>query len=752
MPVIETDVVSVGDLKVERHVLEFLSVIPHITALNDITLLHLRRRLERQRLPASRVLFREGDVASNGMYIIVHGELGLFHETADGTSRLLSTFTRGMTVGESTLLAGPSETYAVTARVTRDCELLRLGPDTFDWLVSEHSSFVTHFILSTTARQWRVAHHVLAEFLPLPTTPKLCRDSPLPAFSADELDRVRAAATGTLNLSNGERLLAKEDAADALFVVLSGVLVAEGGAELLPGCIVGGVACLAGVRHMESADVSADAEVAVFPRRLFDLDAEVDDGSDGGEQEDEAKAVDVVDDDDAAAAADSASASASSSAASSSPAAATRSAVLMRLTLATAQCMTPLLRQFLQLGLQRVWFKAGERLFNEGDDVDALYLVISGRLRTVFDSGDAPVEVGRGQCVGEASVLAEDAAFDYSAVCIRDSELVRVSTAAFEEVSGRFPSVLLPFMRQLARRMKTLMSPDPAASRLGSAPRNLATIALVPAGVRAPNLKQFAQRLTAALSVYGTCVHIDSAAADAQLRQVGGSASRRGLRSMFAGTRLAAWLTELEESHQFIVFESDQTATTWTKCAIRHADAVLLVAEAEGHCGLSSVERECLFHTHSLDAASTISRKELVLCHHDDSQLPQGTRKWFIGRTFRSHHHVRTQQVGDYERMARILTGNAVGVVLGGGGSRGLAHVGAIKAILESGIPIDYIGGTSQGAFMSGTCSVLCCVACCVWRAVCGVLCVACCVWRLPSSTSNSNEDRTNFAETKTTC
>jgi lysophospholipid hydrolase len=50
--------------------------------------------------------------------------------------------------------------------------------------------------------------------------------------------------------------------------------------------------------------------------------------------------------------------------------------------------------------------------------------------------------------------------------------------------------------------------------------------------------------------------------------------------------------------------------------------------------------------------------------------------------------------------LARFLTGTSIGVVLGGGGARGLSHVGMIKAMLESNIPIDMIGGTSIGSFM----------------------------------------------------
>ena len=54
----------------------------------------------------------------------------------------------------------------------------------------------------------------------------------------------------------------------------------------------------------------------------------------------------------------------------------------------------------------------------------------------------------------------------------------------------------------------------------------------------------------------------------------------------------------------------------------------------------------------------------------------------------------------DFSRLARWLTGTSVGLVLGGGGARGAAHVGMLKAVIEAGIPIDMVGGVSIGAFM----------------------------------------------------
>jgi predicted acylesterase/phospholipase RssA len=61
--------------------------------------------------------------------------------------------------------------------------------------------------------------------------------------------------------------------------------------------------------------------------------------------------------------------------------------------------------------------------------------------------------------------------------------------------------------------------------------------------------------------------------------------------------------------------------------------------------------------------------------------------------------HLETRR--HFERLARFLTGRAVGLVLGGGGARGAAHIGVIRALEEAGIPIDMIGGTSAGGMVA---------------------------------------------------
>jgi NTE family protein len=63
------------------------------------------------------------------------------------------------------------------------------------------------------------------------------------------------------------------------------------------------------------------------------------------------------------------------------------------------------------------------------------------------------------------------------------------------------------------------------------------------------------------------------------------------------------------------------------------------------------------------------------------------------------HHHIVAPS--DLGRVARLLTQRGVGLVLSGGGARGFAHLGIIRALRESRVPIDFVGGVSIGAIMA---------------------------------------------------
>ena len=73
------------------------------------------------------------------------------------------------------------------------------------------------------------------------------------------------------------------------------------------------------------------------------------------------------------------------------------------------------------------------------------------------------------------------------------------------------------------------------------------------------------------------------------------------------------------------------------------------------------------------------------------------------GRDFKvplsdSGNHSKTDQ--GLRRIVRFLFNQRVGIALGGGGARGLAHLGVLRALEEEGIEIDLVSGTSMGALV----------------------------------------------------
>ena len=94
------------------------------------------------------------------------------------------------------------------------------------------------------------------------------------------------------------------------------------------------------------------------------------------------------------------------------------------------------------------------------------------------------------------------------------------------------------------------------------------------------------------------------------------------------------------------------------------------------------------------------TRVELALLRRA-GVTPTGTAAWLDTAPFSAHHHLSTSDIADHDRLARRLSGRAWGLVLGGGGARGFAHIGVIRALRQGGVPIDMIGGTSMGAILA---------------------------------------------------
>lgn len=327
----------------------------------------------------------------------------------------------------------------------------------------------------------------------------------------------------------------------------------------------------------------------------------------------------------------------------------------------------------------------GEQLVREGDPADCLYIVVSGRLQaSVSDSsGDQKVlgQIGIGETVGEMALVADDCR-SANVTALRDCHLARFERDSFLEVARQHPVLLINITRGLINRLN---SPLRIKRDLGS----LRILVIVPASPQVA-VQPLTEQLSGEMAKFGSVRLIDHQSANADL----GFDTHHMSIDHSHSVLLSAWLAEQEAQYDYILLLADAKPTPWTERCIRQADIVLMIAEAVEGPEPGEVERGLLTN----QAGNALAPTALLLIHAHGTVEPGVTANWLSGRGFAAHYHLRRGQNDDISRVARLLTGNAVGVVLGGGGARGAAHIGVLRALRESGVPIDMIGGTSSGA------------------------------------------------------
>lgn len=327
----------------------------------------------------------------------------------------------------------------------------------------------------------------------------------------------------------------------------------------------------------------------------------------------------------------------------------------------------------------------GEYLLREGDPGDGMYIIVSGRLRP-FIKGEGGKErfmadKSRGEIIGEMALITGENR-TASIYALRDSVLVKVSTEAFGRLTAQYPRIAMSLAGQLVERLRL-----EGSRKNVPAPPN--TIALVPANPGSP-MKEFVINLVEALSVYGPTLHLNSASFEALF----GSHIREALAGENQSELEVTWLNEQDAKYRFVLYETDPSLTPWTERCLRQADRILLVGAAGSSAKPGPIEKVL----ERPDFQWTDQRQELIIIHPDRYARPSQTGAWLTQRKVERHYHICLTSPQDFQRLARSLSGNTIGLVLGGGGARGFAHLGLIRALEELKIPIDMVGGASAGS------------------------------------------------------
>ena len=310
------------------------------------------------------------------------------------------------------------------------------------------------------------------------------------------------------------------------------------------------------------------------------------------------------------------------------------------------------------------WFTlpGGTLLFEKGDTSDAVYLLLSGMLGVSVPDADGAervvARIGPGELVGEMGcVSGQPRAATVRA--LRTCELLRVPWRHLEDFARVDPTILTLICRTVVARLVGELDGKPRDFR----PR---TFALVPLG-DALGGRTFVEVLVQAFSAVGSTHCVDRA-----------TGKRMQTDEFF----------RLESAFDYVLYLADLGDAAWSRRCLRQSDVNLIIVDgADCPRGpppfMSEMEPNIPSHL------ALTWRKAVV---------PGRAAAWIAALSAERHYHVRNPT--DVGRMARLLTGTGTGLVLSGGGARGLAHIGVAQTLRDQGVSIDAVIGTSIGGLI----------------------------------------------------
>jgi NTE family protein len=317
-------------------------------------------------------------------------------------------------------------------------------------------------------------------------------------------------------------------------------------------------------------------------------------------------------------------------------------------------------------GVVRRTLEGGCALYEAGDPARAVYFLRSGLLAVMRDGGGRQATivgyVRAGECVGEMAVLAGTTR-SATVVALRDCVIDAIPAKKFHAALTAAPHVAVELLHLVARRARDMIgsfSVSPHAQTV--------LIAGIGPGTQALSLAHDIARAGIAADQRIAVLEREAVLADPSVIERAG------------------------DSGTLVLLAAEHDEPDWAAHCRRQVDRVLLLGRSDqrppADCALCTTE--------PLQAHQLV---DLVLSRAPN-RVPNAGHEW-LGATHAAHlFHVDDEGSG-IARLARILTGTSIGLVLSGGGARAFAHIGAVRALREAGVMIDLIGGTSMGAIVA---------------------------------------------------
>ncbi len=315
------------------------------------------------------------------------------------------------------------------------------------------------------------------------------------------------------------------------------------------------------------------------------------------------------------------------------------------------------------------WFSlpGGAHLCQVGDEADQLFFVRAGRLAAFRqEEGHEPQFLGvirPGEPAGEMAMIA-GSQHSANVVALRDSEILAMPREVFFAEAERDPAVMIELARLMIRRARQ------TAGRASTSDPSVFGFVGVERVIKVRNL---VEKIAGAVRAFGYSV------------------TTIGEEAQHAPTE---WFSNVEGSHDFVLYSAEADQIAWKQIVGRQVDRLFRVARGDrpppatlDYFAAPALEKQFLL--------------DLILIQPPGLATPSGSEAWMDAVRPARLFHLRSGAGEDIDRIARLLAGRSVGLVLSGGGARAYAHVGAIRELRAAGVPIDFIGGSSMGAVIA---------------------------------------------------
>ena len=330
----------------------------------------------------------------------------------------------------------------------------------------------------------------------------------------------------------------------------------------------------------------------------------------------------------------------------------------------------------------KIELKQGSVLFYQGAPSNCVFILASGRLSAlVADDKNQLKSIGHidaGETVGELGALSGEPR-SLTVKAIRNSILLKLNSKDFVELCYHYPAVMFATVHPIIERTQHLISTF-------TTEQSNKSIAIAPMADFI-SYEKFINNLQLHSKSYSSLIIISELDPEFSEHFTGPAAIKEKIRL----------IEDTKKRSQKIVYFLKSFDTSLAKICLKKIELLYLVSDAK----ITEPIDPAILDNIKDNTSHFFADPVLILLHPDNTVMPSNTMHWLKQTQFSMHHHIKISSIKHYQRLLRFMRGKAAGLVLSGGGTRGWAHIGAIKALREHKIPIDMIGGSSVGAIIA---------------------------------------------------